>query len=173
MRHGNGGSVNMNTSRRSRIIFPLVSVVTVLAMSAQAQEQPKGGPPSKGAQGRPAMQAAHPPGPGGHPGQPGARPNFARGPLPSHNFGGHAYHGRLAWGGGRWRHEIHNGRDGWWWDVGGAWYFYPQRMDGPPAYVSEVEVMDDAGGPDGPPVQAGGYPPPPVAYAPAYAPPPP
>src|SRR3984957_13511735 len=173
MRLGNGGSVNMNTSRRSRIIFPLVSVVTMLAMSAQAQEQPKG-PPPKGAQGRPGVQAAHPPGPGGHPGQPGGRPNFARGPLPSHNFGGHAYHGRLAWGGGRWRHEIHNGRDGWWWDVGGAWYFYPQRMDGPPEYVSEVEVLDDAADAGGPP-DAGGYPPPPGAYAPAagYEPPPP
>ena len=92
--------------------------------------------------------------------------------MPSRNFGGHAYHGHLAWEGGRWRHEIHNGRDGWWWDVGGAWYFYPQPIEGPPAYVSDVEVMDDAGGPDGPPVEAG-YPPPPVAYAPAYAPPPP
>ena len=157
----------MSTSRRSRIIFPMVSiVVTAFALSAQAQEQPKGPP------GRPGLQAAHP-GPG-HPG-PARAPqsgHFAR--LPAHNFGGHAYHGRLAWGGGRWRHEIHNGRDGWWWDVGGVWYFYPQPMEGPPAYVSDVEVMDDAGGPDGLPVEAGEYPaPPPVAYAPAYAPPPP
>ena len=157
----------MSTSRRSRIIFPMVSiVVTAFALSAQAQEQPKGPP------GRPGLQAAHP-GPG-HPG-PARAPqsgHFAR--LPAHNFGGHAYHGRLAWGGGRWRHEIHNGRDGWWWDVGGVWYFYPQPMEGPPAYVSDVEVMDDAGGPDGLPVEAGDYPaPPPVAYAPAYAPPPP
>ena len=106
--------------------------------------------------------------------------HFAHGPLPSHNFGGHAYHGRLAWGGGRWHHEVRNGRDGWWWDVGGAWYFYPQPMEGPPAYVSDVEYADDDGGPDG---VAGGYPPPdgypappPGAYAPppvAYAPPPP
>jgi len=98
---------------------------------------------------------------------------MARGNFHTRNFGGHSYHGRLAWEGGRWRHEIHNGRDGWWWDVGGAWYFYPQAMDGPPDYVSEVEVVDD--GADGPPV-AGGYPPPPGAYAPppvAYVPPPP
>ena len=37
-----------------------------------------------------------------------------------------------------------NGRDGWWWDVGGFWYFYPQEIEGPPDYVSDVEVADDA-----------------------------
>jgi hypothetical protein len=108
---------------------------------------------------------------------PGRGPDarFAHGPLPSHNFGGHAYHGRLAWEGGRWHHEVRNGRDGWWWDVGGAWYFYPQPMEGPPAYVSDVEYADDAYDPDGPPPVAGppGYPPPPVAYAPPPPPPPP
>jgi len=30
-----------------------------------------------------------------------------------------------AWRGGRWTHERHNGRDGWWWVVGNDWYFYP------------------------------------------------
>src|ERR1700721_592727 len=104
----------MSTSRRSRIIFPLVSIVTAFALSAQAQEPPKG-PPPKGGPGRPGVQAGHP-----GPGHPGPRP-----------------------------------------------------MKGPPAYVSDVEFMDYAGGPDGPPVEAGGYPPPAVAYAPAYAPPPP
>jgi len=180
--HGstNGGSVKMKTSRRSRIVFPLVSILSVLALSAQAQEPNH--PPVKGAPGRPGVQAVHP-GPG-HPGPvPGRGPqagHFARGPLPSHNFGGHAYHGRLAWEGGRWHHEMRNGRDGWWWDVGGAWYFYPQPMEGPPAYVSDVEVVDEDAGPDGPPVAdgyypppPGGYPPPPVAYAPPPPPPPP
>jgi hypothetical protein len=179
----------MKTSRRAGIVLPLVSLVTVFALSAQAE--PNGPPPKGGA--RPAVQAARP-GPGGHPGAgpgavhqgavlgavhqgavPGRGPqnaHFGRGNFQARNFGGHAYHGRLAWGGGRWHHEIHNGRDGWWWDVGGAWYFYPQPMEGPPTYVSEVEVMDDAA--DGPP-DAGGYPPPPGAYAPAaaYEPPPP
>jgi hypothetical protein len=172
-RYGNGGSVNMNTSRRFRIVLPLVSIVTVFALSAQAQEQPKG-PPPRGEPGKPAVQAAHP-GPG-RPGQPGRGPqdrHFARGGLPSRNFSGHPYHGRQAWEGGRWRHEIHNGRDGWWWDVGGAWYFYPQPMEGPPAYVSDLEVVDDAGGPDGLPVEGGYPPPPPVAYAPPPPPPPP
>ena len=29
------------------------------------------------------------------------------------------------WRGGRWIHDRHNGRFGWWWVVGGVWYFYP------------------------------------------------
>jgi hypothetical protein len=183
-------NTSRNTSKRARIILPLVSIVTAFALSAQAQEPPKG-PPPKGGPAKPAVQGVHPgPGqPGSRqagpvgPGRPGAVPGrgpqegrFARG-APARNFGGHAYHGHMAWEGGRWRHEIHNGRNGWWWDVGGAWYFYPQPMEGPPAYVSDVEVVDDGGGPDGPddgPV-VGGYPPP-GAYPPppgAYAPPPP
>jgi hypothetical protein len=30
-----------------------------------------------------------------------------------------------AWRGGRWFHGAHGGRGGWWWIVGGQWYFYP------------------------------------------------
>ena len=172
----------MKMSRRAGIVLPLASLVTVFALSVQAEPPPKGGA-------KPAAHAAVPGHPGAGPGAmhqgaapgamhqgavPGRGPqnaHMARGHIQTRNFGGHAYHGRLAWGGGRWRHEIHNGRDGWWWDVGGAWYFYPQQMDGPPTYVSDVEVMDDAA--DGP--QEAGYPPPPGAYAPAaaYEPPPP
>ena len=169
----------MSRSRRSRIVLPLVSVLTAFALSAQAEEPnkppPKAGQskPAVAGQGNPAVQAAHPVPP--HPGQVQGRGpqdgRYARGRLPERNFGGHAYHGRLGWEGGRWRHEAHNGRYGWWWDVGGVWYFYPQPMDGPPAYVSDLEVVDDYGGPDGPPVDAG-YPPPPVAYAPPPPPPP-
>jgi hypothetical protein len=158
--------------KRSGIFVPLLSII-VLAQSAYAEEPNR--PPAKAAPGRPAVQAVRPgPGrPGPVPGRGPQDARFARGALPSHNFGGHAYHGRLAWEGGRWRHEMRNGRDGWWWDVGGAWYFYPQPMDGPPAYVSDVEIADDVYQPDGPPVAAGppGYPPPPVAYAPPPPPP--
>jgi hypothetical protein len=59
-------------------------------------------------------------------------------------FGGHVYHGQLAWEDGRWHHTTRNGRDGWWWDVGGFWYFYPEQIEGPPDYVSDVESADDA-----------------------------
>jgi hypothetical protein len=179
-----GGTVKTKTSRRATIMLPLVSLVAVFALSAQAEPN---GPPPKGG----AKPAAHAAPAGAHPGAgpapvhqgavhqgamhqgavhqgaaPGRGPqnaHMARGNFQARHFGGHGYHGRVAWEGGRWRHEIHNGRDGWWWDVGGAWYFYPQEMDGPPAYVSDVEAIDDAA--DGPPV-ADGYPPPPGAYAP-------
>ncbi|MGC1559831.1 MAG: hypothetical protein WA820_08295, partial [Bradyrhizobium sp.] len=145
----------MRIFRCARIVLPLMSVAMVFALSAQAQEH--GQPPS--GQGKPGAQRPAPVRAGQ--GRPqGFR--YARG-VQERNFGGHAYHGRLAWEGGQWRHEAHSGRYGWWWDVGGVWYFYPQPMEGPPAYVSDVEFADDYGGPDGPPV-AGGYPPP-VAYA--------
>jgi hypothetical protein len=156
----------MNTFRRSSILIPLVSALTMVALSAQAQEPNRPGP------GRPGPAHA-----GAAPGRGPHDARFARGALPARNFAGHAYRGRLAWEGGRWRHEMHNGRYGWWWDVGGAWYFYPQPMEGPPAYVSDVDVVDDTDGPDGPPPDGAGYPPaPPPGYAPppaAYAPPPP
>jgi hypothetical protein len=180
----------MKTSRRARIVLPLVSLVTVFALSAQAE--PNGPPPKAAA--KPAAHAAQPgaahpgaaavrqgtgpgrghAGPGaGHagagPGHGSQNAHVARGNVRARNFGGHAYHGRVAWEGGRWHHEMHNGRDGWWWDVGGAWYFYPEQMDGPPTYVSDVEVMDDVA--DGP-AEADGYAPPLGAYAPPPPPPP-
>ncbi len=106
------------------------------------------------------------PGPRVGGGPPGARVVHG-GPIPSRNFAGHAYRGHLAWEGGRWHHQVYNGRMGWWWDVGGVWYFYPQRFDGPPGYVSEDYVDDVAYGDDpGPAPVAGAYAPPPGAYPP-------
>jgi hypothetical protein len=64
-------------------------------------------------------------------------------PLRTQTFGGHVYHGQLAWRDGRWRHDMRDGWDGWWWDVGGYWYYYPEQIEGPPDYVSGVEVVDD------------------------------
>ncbi|MGA7073026.1 hypothetical protein, partial [Bradyrhizobium sp.] len=163
----------MRAFRRLQIAVPVISIVASFALSAQAQEQQHKPPQGQGKAAAPAARPAMAPRQGQVRGPQGQGAHFAHGNFPARNFGGHAYHGHLAWEGGRWRHEMHNGRFGWWWDVGGAWYFYPQPMDGPPTYVSDVEFMDDAyadpDGPDGPPVGAG-YPPPPVAYAP---PPPP
>ena len=154
----------MRALKRSRTAIPLISIMAAFALSAQAQEPPhrEGQAPAARPAAPRAGQVRGPQGPqAGH---------FARGNFPQRNFGGHPYHGRLAWEGGRWRHEVHNGRYGYWWDVGGVWYFYPQPVDGPPTYVSDVEVTDDVAGPDdGPPVGPG-YPPPAAAYAP---PPPP
>lgn len=49
----------------------------------------------------------------------------------------HWYHGPIhefhdrdlhAWRGGHWYHGRHGGRDGWWWIVGGVYYWYPARV---------------------------------------------
>jgi hypothetical protein len=34
-------------------------------------------------------------------------------------------HDIVVWRGGRWFHGWHGNRLGWWWIVGGAWYWYP------------------------------------------------
>ena len=39
-----------------------------------------------------------------------------------HSFYAHDYG---YWRGGSWFHGAHGGRDGWWWTVGGVWYYYP------------------------------------------------
>jgi hypothetical protein len=170
----------MRTSKRFAVLVPLVSIVSALALSAQAEE-PKGpqhsvpqhSVPQRTGPVRQNGPAVHPgPGPGRAAGPAGPGQHFSRGPMPSRNFGGHAYHGHLAWEGGRWHHAVRNGRDGYWWDVGGAWYFYPQMVDGPPTYVSDTEYADDSYAPDGDgPPDAGGYPPPPAVAG--YPPPPP
>jgi hypothetical protein len=75
-------------------------------------------------------------------------------PLRTQTLGGHVYHGQLAWRDGRWRHELRDGRDGWWWDVGGYWYYYPEQTQGPPDYVSDVEVENDTAPSASPPPPA-------------------
>jgi hypothetical protein len=51
-------------------------------------------------------------------------------------------HDWAVWRGGRWQHARHGGRLGWWWVVGGVWYFYPAPVypypnpyEPPPAVV--------------------------------------
>jgi len=170
----------MRPSNRFGIIVPLVSAISLVALSAHAQDdhhqRPAAGSPH-------ANRAVAPPPHAGRIGAPQggqARVNrgpagplpqgryVARGPMPSRLYGGHPYRGHLAWEGGRWRHEVHDGRDGWWWDVGGVWYYYPERMAGPPAYISE-EYVDELPEDYAPPSAA--YAPPPPAYAPPPPPP--
>ena len=79
--------------------------------------------------------------------EPGPRgAQFAPTNLRSLNFRGHVYHGRFSWEQGRWHHTTRKGQLGWWWDVGGVWYFYPEPIEGPPDHVSDIEVADDATG---------------------------
>jgi hypothetical protein len=120
----------MSASSRMKIIIPLVSAMSLLALSAQAQDAgPKrdgqgpgaGAPPQNNQQnmrkGPPPQQAARPgpqpggpvhagPGPGAGPHGPGGPPpgRYARGPVPARDWGGHAYRGNHARAGGRWRH---------------------------------------------------------------------
>jgi negative regulator of sigma E activity len=44
---------------------------------------------------------------------------------------------RVAWEHGAWRQGRRFGRDGSWWEVNSAWYWYEQPTGGPPPYVSE------------------------------------
>jgi len=171
------GYANMNASNRSRIVILLASAAALFAVSAQAQDKtdgkavvqtPKTGQAPNTVQGSKVVTGRAPVAGNPGAGRPPQDARLARGALPTRNFGGQPYRGRVGWEGGRWRHEVRNGRDGWWWDVGGVWYYYPQRMDGPPSYISE-DYADDIV--EGPPVAAA-YPPPPGAYYPPPPPPP-
>jgi hypothetical protein len=157
----------MNASSRLKIIVPLVSAIAVFAVSAHAEDRKPGDQPPPGTVQTPKGVTQTPRAMQGQ-GRPQGDARFARGAAPARNFGGHPYRGHLAWEGGRWHHEMHNGRNGWWWDVGGVWYYYPEPMEGAPTYISE-DYVDDV--PYAGPAPVAGYaPPPPGAY---YAPPPP
>jgi hypothetical protein len=67
------------------------------------------------------------------------------GPHWGHGDIGRFHEGDLdRWRGGHWFHGEHLGRLGWWWVVGGAWYFYPAPVYSypdpyvPPAVVTQV-----------------------------------
>jgi hypothetical protein len=48
-----------------------------------------------------------------------------------------------VWRGGNWHHGRHGGRLGWWWVVGGIWYFYPSPIyPYPDPYTPPVTVIE-------------------------------
>lgn len=51
---------------------------------------------------------------------------------------------RYAWDHGIWRHERRFGRDGWWWDVEGAGYWYDKPAAGTPTIVSDIRFAADS-----------------------------
>ncbi len=91
--------------------------------------------------------------------------------MPDRGFARYSFRGRdvrhfggrdlALWRGGRWRQEWHNGRFGWWWFAGGAWYFYDQPVYPYPDVVSDVVYAEpEVEAPAAPePVQMSGPPP--------------
>jgi hypothetical protein len=52
-------------------------------------------------------------------------------------------HDLHQWRSGAWQHGHHDGRLGWWWVVGGMWYFYPQAVyPYPDPYTPPVVVIE-------------------------------
>jgi hypothetical protein len=131
-----------------------------------APAPPTGVPPQTLA--RPHVAApppAPPSAPGGRIVQPAARPGqvvpapgFAPGVAAPANLGPAMQHrfdfrGRDfgsftpqeagIWRAGQWHHGWHQGRFGWWWGAGGAWYFYDAPVYPYPEYVSPDVVFGD------------------------------
>ena len=86
---------------------------------------------------------------------------------------GHAWHGGDihsfargdlgVWRGGAWRHGWHDGNLGWWWVVGGLWYFYPAPIYPYPDPYLPADVIEEEAPP--PVVEQT---PPPAAAAPQF-----
>jgi hypothetical protein len=78
-----------------------------------------------------------------HPGASVPHLRTSRPVLPTHIYRGQTYRGRIDWDRGHWHHARRMGRFGWWWDVGGIWYFYPEPSEeppqGPPASISNIQ----------------------------------
>lgn len=121
-----------------------------------------------GFEGRPGIEGR--PGFGGSGGRPGfnhveGRPGFGRG---GERYG---FHGRdvrhfgdrdlAMWRGGRWGQGYHNGRYGWWWNTGGAWYLYDAPIYPYPTMVSETMAEEAMSEEAGMGMGGGGAPPPP------------
>jgi hypothetical protein len=51
-------------------------------------------------------------------------------------------HDHAYWRSGRWVHTHRDGRLGWWWVVGGLWYFYPRAVyPYPDPYVPPTVIV--------------------------------
>jgi len=70
--------------------------------------------------------------------------------------GGFHPHDIDRWHGGYWHHGYYGGRLGWWWVVGGAWYFYTQPIyPYPDPYTPYAPAIPVA--PAAPPPPAGAW----------------
>lgn len=59
-------------------------------------------------------------------------------PFAPWNHPGPHWHGPVGWHDGYWHHGAHDGRLGWWWVVGGVWYFYDAPVYPYPGVPVEV-----------------------------------
>src|SRR6185312_15504287 len=112
--------------RLGALILPLASVMAVFTVAAHADEMKPASarpPAPRAAPANPTVQARPV-----HPRGRTANARFAHGAVIARHYRGRHYRGRVAWEGGRWHRGVHDGRAGWWWDVGGVWYYYTQRM---------------------------------------------
>ena len=91
---------------------------------------------------------------------------FTHGPkFQDHNVSHFSAQDRSAWTHGHWWHGRHGGRNGWWWNAGGTWFFYDNPIYPYPDYASDYYYEDDYGpdygsAPDdqyAPPGTEGGY----------------
>lgn len=77
--------------------------------------------------------------------------------MAQHHGHGREWHGDIRhfeyrdagrWHSGGWHHGHHGGRLGWWWVVGGLWYFYPQPVyPYPDPYRPPVVVVEQTPAP--------------------------
>jgi hypothetical protein len=135
--------IMVSLKRLSFALSLTLALATATALSARADEHEHGG------------GGGHPAGHGrvggvGHPG-------FGHGGF--HDFRGRDFahfspQERAMWQGGSWHHEWHHGHFGWWWGVGGAFYFYADPIYPYPTDVSD-DVSDESAAPM--PVYAPGY----------------
>ncbi len=49
---------------------------------------------------------------------------------------------RSQWQSGVWRHTVRDGHLGWWWVVGGSWFFYPAPIYPYPGYIGPAGWYD-------------------------------
>lgn len=99
-----------------------------------------------GAMGAMAMLAISPPASADHDGWGrGGHDGFREGFREHHDIHRFDRHDFAVWRNGYWRHGRHEGRLGWWWVVGGLWYFYPAPVyPYPDPYVPPVVVNPPA-----------------------------
>lgn len=80
-----------------------------------------------------------------------SQPHWNTNNLHDHNVAHFSAQDRSTWQRGHWQHGRHHGRNGWWWNSGGSWFFYNQPVYPYPGYVSDYYYNDDYydGGDDG------------------------